>query len=50
MWLSLDSLLSICFGGYWLFRVVVVLLCFGMGHMLNVGNILSFDSKVLLCL
>jgi hypothetical protein len=48
MWLSLDSLLSVCFGGYLLFCVVViVLLCFGMGHMLNVGSILSFDSNVL---
>jgi hypothetical protein len=47
MWLSLDSRLSVCFGGYWLFCVVVVLLCFGMAHMLNVGSILSFDSNVL---
>jgi hypothetical protein len=47
MWLSLDSLLSVCFGGYWLFCDVVVFLCFGMGHMLNVGSILSFDSNVL---
>jgi hypothetical protein len=35
---------------FWWILVVLccgVLLCFGMGHMLNVGSILSFDSNVL---